>query len=193
MKNFTLQQHCVILLLIICLLIIFFCRYVPLKNPPFFTLSSGVEKERPPSFVVEIAGGVETPGIYCFEQQINLGEVIERAGGLTRNVVLAQKSFSVELSNAAKITIGTNPSSLKVETMEPEKRFLYFIPINVNTAQADELVVVPGIGDKTARSIIQHRQKHGNFSKLDELKEVSGIGDYTITKIKKYLTVKPGI
>jgi len=189
MKNFTLKQHYVILLLIICLLIIFFCRYVPLQNLPFFTLPSEVEKERPPSFVVEIAGGVENPGIYCFEQQVNLGEVIERAGGLTRNAVLAQKSFLVELSNAAKVTIGTNPSSLKVETMEPEKRFLYFIPINVNTAQADELVVLPGIGDKTARAIIQHRQKHGNFSKLDELKDVSGIGDYKFMRMKGYLTI----
>jgi competence protein ComEA len=189
MKNFTLKQYYVILLLIICLLIIFFCRYAPLKNPPFFTLSSEIEKERPPSFVVEIAGGVESPGIYCFEQQVNLGEVVERAGGLTRNAVLAQKSFSVELVNAAKVTIGTHPASLKIETMEPAKCFLYFIPINVNTAQADELVVVPGIGDKTARAIIQHRQKHGNFSKLDELKEVSGIGNYNFTKMKGYLTI----
>jgi competence protein ComEA len=189
MNNFTLKQHYVILLLIICLLIIFFCRYGSLKNPPFFTLSSEVAKERTRSFVVEIAGGVENPGIYCFEQQVNLGAVVERAGGLTRNVVLAQKSFSVELSNAAKVTIGTNPSSLKVETMEPAKCFLYFIPININTAQADELVVLPGIGDKTARAIIQHRQKHGNFSKLDELKNVSGIGDYKFMRMKGYLTI----
>jgi competence protein ComEA len=189
MKNFTLKQHYVILLLMICLLIIFFCRYVPLNKPPFFTLSAEVEKERPRSFVVEIAGGVENPGIYCFEQQVDLGAVIKRAGGLTRNVVPAQKTFSVELSNAAKVTIGTNPSSLKVETMEPEKRFLYFIPINVNTAQADELVVVPGIGDKTASAIVQYRQRHGNFLKLDELKEVSGIGDYKFMRWKRYLTI----
>jgi len=189
MKNFTLQQHCVILLLIICLLIIFFCRYLPIQKPPFSKPSSEVEKERTCSFVVEIAGGVKIPGIYCFEQRANLGEVVERAGGLTRNVVLAQESFSVGLSNADKVTIGANSSSLKVETMEPEKRFLYFIPININTAQADDLVVVPGIGDKTARAIIHHRQKYGNFSKLDELKEVSGTGDYTFMRMKDYLTI----
>ena len=136
---------------------------------------------------MELMGEVEKPGIYCFEHEVNVGEVIERAGGLKNNVILIQGHLSTEVSNGAAITIGSDPSSFMMEVMDPEKRLLYFIPINLNTASLEELVVIPGIGEKTARAIIHHRQEYGNFSRLDELKEVSGIGHYKLKRMKRYL------
>ena len=118
-----------------------------------------------------------------------MGEVIERAGGLRSDVVLTEEHFLTEVSNGAKITIGSDYSSFKVEMMNPEKRLLFFIPISINTASVEELVVVPAIGKKTARAIIRHREKHGSFNSLDELREVPGIGNYNFTKMKKYLTL----
>ena len=133
-------------------------------------------------------GEVAKPGIYCFEDEVNVSDVIKRAGGLNDNWMLSQKCFSVELSNGAKITIGGKSSPCVIEVMEPEKRLLYFVPININTAGLDELVVVPHIGKKTAGAIINYRQGNGNFSSLDELKKVSGIGPYNFKKMKDYLT-----
>lgn len=136
-----------------------------------------------------MVGEVEKPGIYCFEHEVTLGEVIERAGGLKSKVVLAQKYFSTEVSSGTKVTIGGNPPSFAMEMMEAEKRLLYFIPINVNTASLDELMVVTGIGKKIARAIVGYRRKYGNFSCLDELKEVPGIGHNNFKKMKDYLTI----
>lgn len=189
MRTFTLKQYYVILVIIFCLLTIFSFRFFPFRDLPFFTSSSVVEREKYPSVAIELVGEVEKPGIYFFEHEVSLGEVVERAGGLKRNVVLAQKYFSLEVSNGVKITIGSGSSSFVMEMMEPEKRLLYFIPISVNTASLEELLVVPYIGEKTALAIIRHRQEHGNFSCLDELKEVSGIGNYNFTRMKKFLTL----
>ena len=189
MKNFTSNQYCVILIILCVLLTIFFFRYPQLINLPFFTQSPAIEKIKPLPIAIEIVGEVVKPGIYCFEDEVSLGEVIERAGGLRRDVVLTEEHFFTEVSNGAKITIGSNPSSFTVGVMGPEKRLLFFIPISINTASVEELVVVPAIGEKTARAIICHREKHGNFTSLDELKKVSGIGNYNFKKMKKYLSL----
>lgn len=129
------------------------------------------------------------PGIYCFERVVNVGEVIKKAGGLKSDVMLTEERFLTEVSNGAKITIGSDYSSFKIGMMKPEKRLLFFIPISINTADVEELVVVPAIGEKIARAIICHREKHGDFTSLDELREVTGIGHYNFTKMKKYLTL----
>jgi len=189
MKNFTLEQQQVILIIIFCLLIIFLFKYSTLSDLSFLTITKKIEGENPPSIAIEIVGEVQKPGIYCFEHEVNLGEVIERAGRLKSNAVSAQRYFSVEVSNGAKITIKSDPFSFTMEMMEPETRLLYFIPISINTASLDELMVVSGIGEKTARAIIRHRQQHGYFSRLDELKEVPGIGHYNFKRMKDYLTI----
>ena len=49
--------------------------------------------------------------------------------------------------------------------------------MNINTASADELVVLPGIGDATAEKIVADRKANGPFTSAEDLKRVSGIGD----------------
>lgn len=61
--------------------------------------------------------------------------------------------------------------------------------INVNTASADELTMLPGIGTETAKRIIEYRTKYGIFYSLDELTKVKGIGENTVEKLKPYATV----
>ena len=188
MKNFTLRQQYVLLIIILCLFIVFFCKYSTLNILSLVAISKTIEEEKPLPVAIEIMGEVEKPGIYGFKYEVNVSEVIERAGGLKDNLILSKECFSTELSNGAKITIGGKSSPFAIETMDPEKRLLYFIPINVNTAGLDELVVVPHIGEKTASAIINYRREHGSFFSLDELKKVSGIGQYNFKKMKDYLT-----
>lgn len=62
--------------------------------------------------------------------------------------------------------------------------------ININSARIDELVQLPGIGEKTAEKIIELRNQKGKFTKLEELMDVKGIGDVKFNKIKKFLYIK---
>ena len=62
--------------------------------------------------------------------------------------------------------------------------------INLNTAELKDLVNLPGIGEKTAQSIIDYRVKHKRFKSIDELLYVKGIGEAKFAKIKKYVFIE---
>ena len=68
-------------------------------------------------------------------------------------------------------------------------------PINLNTATADQLESIPGIGAKTAERIIAYRLKTGGFKKVEDLMLVQGVGEKSFLKMKPLITVagaKPG-
>lgn len=62
--------------------------------------------------------------------------------------------------------------------------------ININSASATELATLPGIGDKTAQAVIDHRTANGPFKAAEDLKSVKGIGDAKFEAIKDLITVK---
>mgnify|MGYP003424679286 FL=1 len=52
--------------------------------------------------------------------------------------------------------------------------------INLNTASADELAALKGVGEKKAQAIVDYREKQGKFTSVEQLEEVSGIGPATL-------------
>lgn len=63
-------------------------------------------------------------------------------------------------------------------------------PVNINTANAELLGTLPGIGPMTARRIIEHRQTVGRFSSVDDLNMVKGIGPKKLERIRPLVTVR---
>ncbi len=61
--------------------------------------------------------------------------------------------------------------------------------INLNTATAEQLQSIPGIGPSTAKAIVDYRAKVGKFNNIDEVINVKGIGEKKFLKIKDRLTV----
>ncbi|MDQ6954878.1 MAG: helix-hairpin-helix domain-containing protein [Mariprofundaceae bacterium] len=61
--------------------------------------------------------------------------------------------------------------------------------IDLNTATAEQLQQLKGIGVKTAAAIIAHREAHGGFKSVDDLVDVKGIGKKKLAKIEDDLTV----
>ena len=62
-------------------------------------------------------------------------------------------------------------------------------PVNINTANAEELQQVPGIGPATAQKILQMRKSYGAFKSVDDLLAIRGLGQKRLDKMRKYLTV----
>ena len=60
--------------------------------------------------------------------------------------------------------------------------------VNINTATAQQLTVLPGVGEKLAARIVEYRQKAGGFKNVQELMNVRGIGEKNLAKIQGYLT-----
>jgi competence protein ComEA len=61
--------------------------------------------------------------------------------------------------------------------------------ININTASAEELQRLPGIGATKAQSIVDYRTQHGNFQSVEDLQNVKGIKSGTLSKLKDYIKV----
>ena len=66
-------------------------------------------------------------------------------------------------------------------------------PININTANSEELQQVPGIGPATAEKILQMRKSYGAFKSVDDLLSIRGIGKKRLEKMRKYLTVSKSV
>jgi competence ComEA-like helix-hairpin-helix protein len=62
-------------------------------------------------------------------------------------------------------------------------------PVYLNSATAEELQEVPGIGPATAEKILQMRKSYGAFKSVDDLVAIRGIGKKRLDKMRKYLTV----
>ena len=59
--------------------------------------------------------------------------------------------------------------------------------VNLNTATADELELLPGIGAARAQAVIGLRKQRGGFKSVEELKDVKGIGDTALERLRPFV------
>ena len=83
---------------------------------------------------------------------------------------------------AAAASLSAGDSSRPDSLMDGER-------IDLNTAGYYDLMRLPGIGEKRARSILDWREKNGGFSAPEQLTEISGIGEKTLEKLLPYIEV----
>ena len=67
-----------------------------------------------------------------------------------------------------------------------------FPQVDLNTATAEELDTLPGIGESLARRIIAYREANGPFGSIEEIMEVSGIGEAKFAELEDRVTVDNG-
>ena len=61
--------------------------------------------------------------------------------------------------------------------------------VNVNTASAEELQLLPGVGESRARAIVAERASRGGFRQVDDLVEVKGIGTVLLKQLRPFVAV----
>ena len=61
--------------------------------------------------------------------------------------------------------------------------------VNINTADASQLALLPRVGEKAAQRILEYRTQHGSFKKTSELMQVKGIGAKTFERLSPYIAV----
>jgi comEA protein len=61
--------------------------------------------------------------------------------------------------------------------------------VNLNTADAAQLAMLPRVGAKAAQRILDYRKEHGNFKKTSDLMQVKGFGEKSFERLAAYVTV----
>ena len=62
--------------------------------------------------------------------------------------------------------------------------------INLNQADIFSLTSIPGIGEKTAKAIIEYRNRNAGFTDIEELMHIKGIGESKYNNIKDYIVIE---
>jgi competence protein ComEA len=85
----------------------------------------------------------------------------------------------------------TFPATLSFAATKPAKESAVTLTdkVNINTATIEDLTEIPGIGPKTAQSILSYRDENGKFATIDDLINVKGIGEKSLEKLKPYITI----
>lgn len=103
------------------------------------------------------------------------------AGGLFLGRNFNHSPVSVSALPHGETTAGIQTISTE-ESTEPEI-------VNINTATAEQLMTLPGIGEVLANRIIAYRDANGPFESLAELSNVEGIGDKKLESILDHITI----
>ncbi len=97
-------------------------------------------------------------------------------------VVILETSAAATTASTAKITELT--TSLTIESTVPAPLY-----ININTADAETLCLLDGIGEKLSEEIVRYRDENGKFNNIEEIMKVHGIGEKIFAGVRDFIYV----
>jgi competence protein ComEA len=164
--------------------------------PPVFQdapqLRSEISEQSGTPIVVHVAGAVHKPGVLRLPSHARVADAVKKAGGAKPNGDLNALNLAQKLEDGQQILVPVrgvqNVAALEQGKSKASARKGKVPPriVNVNTASAQELQTLPGIGPALAARIVQKRTQ-SRFSSLSDLDEVSGLGPKKLAAIAPFI------
>ena len=163
---------------------------------------TAIPEQSLPRIRVHVSGAVMSPGVYEMNDGDRVLDAIAYAGGVQPNGDLASINLAQRVQDEAQYHIPQSGESTAVHNSAPAQRAS--IPndraplaggraspslIDLNTATARELELLPSIGPTMAERIIAYRETNGPFASIDDVENVPGIGPKTLESIRPMATV----
>ena len=155
----------------------------------------------PATVVVHVAGAVARPGVYTLPAGSRAVDAVAAAGGAVRGADLAALNLAVVLVDTEQVYVpvlgregsralvaprlrpGASGSGGAATNAGPSAK------VDLNTATAEQLDALPGVGPATAAAIVDHRTRHGPFTSVDGLLDVAGIGEAKLAALRDLVMV----
>lgn len=175
-----------------------------------YELKDEVKAEK---IIVDIKGEIKKPGVYNIKVGSRVNDLINEAGGLSKNANTRFINLSKKLEDGEVVVIYSNKEinnakkNDKLEVTAPcvceeVKNDACYNEnstnnntnngskiVNINTASIQELTTLNGIGESKAKAIVSYRDKNGKFKAIKDIMNVSGISETLFSKIKNNITV----
>lgn len=165
--------------------------------------------EEPRIVYVYVTGAVNNPGVYALREGDRMIDAANAAGGLTEEADRVWINLAAEVADGMRIRFPTeeeaasfqnDPAALVSTGPDPRYAEEGAVPdfdsrfsegkVNINTADAETLMTLNGIGKAKAEAVIAYREEHGRFRSIEEIREVNGIKDSVFERIKESITVE---
>jgi competence protein ComEA len=145
--------------------------------------------------VVHAAGAVRAPGLYRLAKGARVADVLEAAGGVTDDADLDRVNLAALAGDSQRVFIPrrgapvpATPGDLSPSGDPGGNGIGQTGPVDLNTASAQELDALPGVGPATAAAIVSHREERGPFTSVDDLLDVRGIGAAKLEGLRGLVT-----
>ncbi len=139
------------------------------------------------SVYVHVAGAVAAPGLYRLDAGARVVDVIAAAGGFAEGADEAAVNLARPLSDGEQLVVPRVGEQVAAVDAGPagggDGR------VNLNTASAAELDSLPRIGPAMAQRILDWRDANGRFTSVEDLLAVPGIGDKMLQALRDLVTV----
>lgn len=136
------------------------------------------------SALVHVVGAVRQPGVYRLAVGQRVKDAIRRAGGTTARADTQGINLAAKLTDAQQVVVprkvpaggqaGAPVAAPSAEGATPGAP--PSAPVSLNSATAEQLDTLDGVGPATAQKILQYRVQHGGFRSIDDLAQIPGIG-----------------
>ncbi|WP_410538578.1 helix-hairpin-helix domain-containing protein [Streptomyces sp. KL2] len=139
------------------------------------------------TLLVDVAGEVRRPGVHRLPAGARVADALRAAGGVRPGTDLHGLNRARPLADGEQIVVGEPPAVAAVPGPPAAAAGggpAVGGPVSLNSATADQLDALPGIGPVMAQRIIDHRTERGGFSSVEELREVNGIGERRFAELK---------
>jgi competence protein ComEA len=165
-----------------------------------------VQGEDKGPLVVHVAGAVRHPGVYRMRAGARVDDAVARAGGARRRADLSALNLAAELEDGHQVLVplrasaagsvatgpATSPSAAAPATSTSSGAVAPAtpaVPLNLNTATAEQLDQLDGVGPATAQHILEYREAHNGFGSVEELDQVPGIGEARLAALRDKVRV----
>jgi len=139
---------------------------------------------------VHVCGAVAKENVYILPEGSRGIDAIQAAGGFAAEAATAYCNLAEVLTDGMRLYIPTQEevNAGMIPVVSGKEGQLTGM-VNINTAEKEELMTLPGIGESKAESIVKYRAKVGRFQTIEELKNVSGIGEALFESLCDKITV----
>lgn len=162
---------------------------LPAQDADFQVLSQAVQEDAGSgTIVVDVEGAVREPGLYELPAGARVGDAVEAAGGLSAKALAGGINLAQSLEDGQQVVVPAK-SSQQASAAGTGAASSSGGLVNINTASAQELQQLSGIGESLSQRIVDYRNANGAFASVDELTQVSGIGEATLEKIRDKVCV----
>ena len=147
----------------------------------------------PQMLVVHVAGAVQAPGVYRLNAGSRVIDAVVAAGGVLPDSNSDAINLAAVLTDGEKVYVPrvgeVPPIVASVGSGGAGTGRVPNGPVNLNSATADDLDTLPGVGPATAAEILAYRDQHGPFQTVEQLGDVRGIGPAKLDALRGLVTV----